>query len=53
LSLNFPIILFCRNVGCNDLEQIPDVAIRLNNITYTPVIGRDNDNYLIAPEDVP
>lgn len=37
----------------NDLEQIPDVAIRLDNITYTPVIGRDNDNYLIAPEDVP
>ena len=37
----------------NDLEQIPDVAIRLDNITYTPVIGRDNDNYLIAPEDIP
>jgi hypothetical protein len=37
----------------NDLEQIPDVAIRLDNITYTPVIGKDNDNYLIAPEDVP
>ncbi len=37
----------------NNPEQIPDVALRLDNITYTPVIGRDNDNYLIAPEDVP
>jgi hypothetical protein len=34
-------------------NQIPDVAIRLDNITYVPVIGRDDDNYLIAPEDVP
>jgi hypothetical protein len=34
-------------------NQIPDVAIRLDNITYVPVIGRDEDNYLIAPEDVP
>lgn len=37
----------------NDENQIPDVAIRLDNMTYIPVIGRDNDNYLIAPEDVP
>jgi hypothetical protein len=37
----------------NNPEQIPDVALRLDNITYTPVIGRDDDNYLIAPEDVP
>ena len=34
-------------------NQIPDVAIRLDNMTYVPVIGRDDDNYLIAPEDVP
>jgi hypothetical protein len=37
----------------NDEMQIPDVALRLDNITFTPVIGRDGDNYLIAPEDVP
>lgn len=37
----------------NDPNQIPDVALRLDNITYIPVIGRDDDNYLIAPEDVP
>lgn len=37
----------------NDIEQIPDVALRLDNITYTPVIGRDDFNYLVAPEDVP
>lgn len=36
-----------------DENQIPDVALRLDNITYVPVIGRDDDNYLIAPEDVP
>lgn len=36
-----------------DANQIPDVAIRLDNITYVPVIGRDDDNYLIAPEDCP
>ena len=34
-------------------NQIPDVAIRLDNITYVPVIGSDGFNYLIAPEDVP
>ena len=37
----------------NDINQIPDVALRLDNITYTPVIGRDDFNYLVAPEDVP
>ncbi|MGJ1269506.1 hypothetical protein ACR78G_20095 [Sphingobacterium spiritivorum] len=37
----------------SDPDQIPDVAIRLDNITYTPVIGRDGFNYLIAPEDTP
>ena len=37
----------------NDINQVPDVALRLDNITYTPVIGRDDFNYLVAPEDVP
>lgn len=37
----------------SDPDQIPDVAIRLDNITYTPVIGRDGFNYLIAPEYTP
>lgn len=36
-----------------DDDQIPDVAIRLDNITYVPVIGRDGENYLIAPEHTP
>lgn len=36
-----------------DENQIPDVALRLDNITYVPVIGSDGENYLIAPEDVP
>ena len=42
-----------ENWDINDENQIPDVALRLDNITYVPVIGRDDDNYLIAPEDVP
>lgn len=34
-------------------EQIPDVALRLDNTTYTPVVSKDGGFYLIEPELVP
>jgi hypothetical protein len=36
-----------------DEEQIPDVALALDNISYVPVIGREGNNYLIEPGYVP
>jgi hypothetical protein len=37
----------------SDEEQIPDVALALDNISYVPVIGREGNNYLIEPGYVP
>jgi hypothetical protein len=36
-----------------DPDQIPDVALRLNNISYVPVIGRDGENFLLEPDITP
>jgi hypothetical protein len=33
----------------SDEEQIPDVALALDNISYVPVIGREGEKYLIEP----
>jgi hypothetical protein len=33
----------------HDDEQIPDVALALKNISYVPVIGREDEKYLIEP----
>jgi hypothetical protein len=37
----------------SDEEQIPDVALALDNISYVPVIGREGNNYLIEPGYAP
>lgn len=37
----------------NDEQQIPDVAIRTNNIEDIPVVGRDGFNFVLNSEIIP